>query len=290
MNSSKLISVLMPVYNTKEEFLRTAIESILNQTFSNFEFIIINDGSTNNAEDVILSYKDDRIIYLKQENQGIVAALNNGWDRAKGEYIARMDSDDISFPDRFEKQIEYLEKHSQYSLVGGYAEVIDSKNVIKKPKDVMVMDLLADCAFIHPTIMFRKADFDKYNLRYTDEALYAEDYLLYAKAVQYLKMTNMEEPLIKYRIYPENSTSSNRDTRVKNSFIVQDKILDYISNDEKVRKNILNIAYKHKMKTNNLMEKIFSLKNLYKYWTKYKLVTICGIELCFMSKKYKKFN
>ena len=110
MNSSKLISVLMPVYNTKEEFLRTAIESILNQTFSNFEFIIINDGSTNNAEDVILSYKDDRIIYLKQENQGIVAALNNGWDRAKGEYIARMDSDDISFPDRFEKQIEYLEK------------------------------------------------------------------------------------------------------------------------------------------------------------------------------------
>ena len=136
MNSSKLISVLMPVYNTKEEFLRTAIESILNQTFSNFEFIIINDGSTNNAEDVILSYKDDRIIYLKQENQGIVAALNNGWDRAKGEYIARMDSDDISFPERFEKQLKFLEENPEYSLVGSWAEVIPNKRIIKLPANL----------------------------------------------------------------------------------------------------------------------------------------------------------
>ena len=118
MNNSKKISVLMPVYNTKEEFLRTAIESILNQTYSNFEFIIINDGSTNNAEDVILSYKDERIVYLKQENKGIVSALNNGWDKASGEYIARMDSDDISLSERFEKQIEFLENNSEYSLVG----------------------------------------------------------------------------------------------------------------------------------------------------------------------------
>lgn len=77
MTQTHLISVLMPVYNTKEEYLRASIESILNQTFTDFEFIIVNDGSTNNAEEVILSYKDNRIKYVKQENQGIVGALNN---------------------------------------------------------------------------------------------------------------------------------------------------------------------------------------------------------------------
>ena len=111
----------MPVYNTKEEYLREAIESILNQTFTDFEFIIVNDGSTNNAEDVILSYKDERIVYIKQENQGVSIASNNGWNKAKGEYIARMDSDDVSFPDRLEKQIQFLEDNPEYSLVGGWA-------------------------------------------------------------------------------------------------------------------------------------------------------------------------
>lgn len=290
MNNSKKISVLMPVYNTKEEFLRTAIESILNQTYSNFEFIIINDGSTNNAEDVILSYKDERIVYLKQENKGIVSALNNGWDKASGEYIARMDSDDISLSERFEKQIEFLENNSEYSLVGSYAEIIDSNYIIKKPKDILVMDLLADCTFIHPTIMFRKNDFDKYNLRYTNDAPYAEDYLLYVKALRYLKLTNLEEALIKYRVYAENSSSRNRETRVKSSFIVQDLILDYISKDERIRNILLDIAYKQKNKTNNIWERLFSLKNLYKNWVKYKLITILGGEFYLKSKTYVKNN
>ena len=94
MPQAHSLSVLMPVYNTKEVYLRASIESILNQTFTDFELIIVNDGSTNNAEEVILSYKDDRIKYFKQENQGIVGALNNAWAKASGKYIARMDSDD----------------------------------------------------------------------------------------------------------------------------------------------------------------------------------------------------
>ena len=137
---SKKISVIMPVYNTKEEYLREAIESILNQTFSDFEFIIINDGSTNNVEDIILSYKDERIVYIKQENQGIVAALNNAWDKTCGEYIARMDSDDISMPDRFEKQIKFLEAKPEYSLVGGQVRVLGTDKIIKLPTKVEFMD------------------------------------------------------------------------------------------------------------------------------------------------------
>ena len=282
---SKKISVIMPVYNTKEEYLREAIESILNQTYSNFEFIIVNDGSTNNAEDVILSYKDKRIVYIKQENKGVSAASNNGWEKAQGEYIARVDSDDISYPDRFEKQIKFLEENPEYSLVGSWTEILGTKRIIKLPQDIKLMDLLADCPFIHSSIMFRKADFDKYNLRYPNNMNLAEDYMLYAKAIQYLKMTNLQEVLLKYRIYSENASSLRKIEMIKNGFVVQELILDYMSTDKKERISLLNLAYRKKFKTEGL-EKIFSIKNLYKNWTKYKLITILGLEFCFIVKKY----
>ena len=116
-----VISVIMPVYNTKEKFLREAVESILNQTFTDFEFIIINDGSDSITEDIILSYKDLRIKYLKNEqNLGIVQSLNKAVKTAKGKYIARMDADDISMPHRLEKQYEFMENHPQCGVCGTY--------------------------------------------------------------------------------------------------------------------------------------------------------------------------
>ena len=287
MTQTHLISVLMPVYNTKEEYLRASIESILNQTFTDFEFIIVNDGSTNNAEEVILSYKDNRIKYVKQENQGIVGALNNAWSKASGKYIARMDSDDIAYPERFAQQIKFLEENPEYSLVGSWAKIIPSKNIIKLPQDIKIMDLLADCMFIHPSIMFNKADFEKFNLQYETGFEYAEDYCLYANAVKHLKMTNLQEVLLDYRVYPENSSSKNRDIRIKSSFKVQDLILENLSNDKELQERILDIAYRKKNKVGRLQEKIFSIKNLYKNWTKYKLVTVLGIEILFRVGEYK---
>ncbi len=287
MTQTHLISVLMPVYNTKEEYLRTSIESILNQTFTDFEFIIVNDGSTNNAEEVILSYKDDRIKYFKQENQGIVGALNNAWSKASGKYIARMDSDDIAYPERFAKQIKFLEENPEYSLVGSWAKIIPSKNIIKLPQDIKIMDLLADCMFIHPSIMFNKADFEKFNLQYETGFEYAEDYCLYANAVKHLKMTNLQEVLLDYRVYPENSSSKNRNVRIRSSFKVQDLILENLSNDKNLQEKILDLAYLKKRKKNKFTESIFSIKNLYKNWTKYKLVTVFGIEILFKAGEYK---
>lgn len=278
----------MPVYNTKEEYLRASIESILNQTFTDFEFIIVNDGSTNNAEEVILSYKDNRIKYVKQENQGIVGALNNAWSKASGKYIARMDSDDIAYPERFAKQVNFLEENPEYSLVGSWAKIIPSKNIIKLPQDIKIMDLLADCMFIHPSIMFNKADFEKFNLQYETGFEYAEDYCLYANAVKHLKMTNLQEVLLDYRVYPENSSSKNRDIRIKSSFKVQDLILENLSNDKNLQEKILDLAYLKKRKKNKFTESIFSIKNLYKNWTKYKLVTVFGIEILFKAGEYKK--
>ena len=287
MTQTHLISVLMPVYNTKEEYLRASIESILNQTFTDFELIIVNDGSTNNAEEVILSYKDNRIKYVKQENQGIVGALNNAWSKASGKYIARMDSDDIAYPERFAKQIKFLEENPEYSLVGSWAKIIPSNNVIKLPQDIKVMDLLADCMFIHPSIMFNKADFEKFNLQYETGFEYAEDYCLYANAVKHLKMTNLQEALLDYRVYPENSSSKNRNVRIRSSFKVQDLILENLSNDKNLQEKILDLAYLKKRKKNKFTESIFSIKNLYKNWTKYKLVTVFGIEILFKAGEYK---
>lgn len=287
MTQTHLISVLMPVYNTKEEYLRTSIESILNQTFTDFEFIIVNDGSTNNAEEVILSYKDNRIKYVKQENQGIVGALNNAWSKASGKYIARMDSDDIAYPERFAKQVNFLEENPEYSLVGSWAKIIPSKNIIKLPQDIKIMDLLADCMFIHPSIMFNKADFEKFNLQYETGFEYAEDYCLYANAVKHLKMTNLQEVLLDYRVYPENSSSKNRNVRIRSSFKVQDLILENLSNDKNLQEKILDLAYLKKRKKNKFTESIFSIKNLYKNWTKYKLVTVFGIEILFKTGEYK---
>ena len=278
----------MPVYNTKEEYLRASIESILNQTFTDFEFIIVNDGSTNNAEEVILSYKDNRIKYVKQENQGIVGALNNAWSKASGKYIARMDSDDIAYPERFAKQVNFLEENPEYSLVGSWAKIIPSKNIIKLPQDIKIMDLLADCMFIHPSIMFNKADFEKFKLQYETGFEYAEDYCLYANAVKHLKMTNLQEVLLDYRVYPENSSSKNRDVRIRSSFKVQDLILENLSNDKNLQEKILDLAYLKKRKKNKFTESIFSIKNLYKNWTKYKLVTVFGIEILFKAGEYKK--
>ena len=287
MTQTHLISVLMPVYNTKEEYLRASIESILNQTFKNFEFIIVNDGSTNNVEEVILSYKDDRIKYFKQENQGIVGALNNAWSKASGKYIARMDSDDIAYPERFAKQIKFLEENPEYSLIGSWAKIIPSKNIIKLPQDIKIMDLLADCMFIHPSIMFNKADFEKFNIRYESGFDYVEDYCFYARAIKCLKMTNLQEVLLDYRVYPENSSSKNRNVRIKSSFKVQDIILETLSNDKNLQEKILNLAYLKKRKKNKFTESIFSIKNLYKNWTKYKLVTVFGVEILFKAGEYK---
>ncbi len=120
---SPIISVVMSVYNG-DKYLREEIESILNQTFKDFEFIIVNDGSTDKSLEIIKSYNDPRIVIIDQENTGLAKALNNGINIAKGRYIARMDQDDISNPERFEKQIEFLENLSEYVAIGSWSNHI----------------------------------------------------------------------------------------------------------------------------------------------------------------------
>lgn len=206
------VSVIMPVYNTKEEYLREAIESILNQTFTDFELVIINDDSTNNAEEVILSYKDDRIKYFKlEQNLGPGPARNQGIKMAKGKYIAIADSDDISDKIRFEKQINILENDKNIDVVG--------TNCTKFPKYDPSCYALEDnqiknsLIFEHNAVcgasaMMRKEILDKNKIRYDGEFLHAEDYAFWLSLVDIANFKNIEEVLYFYRWHKKNDSKS----------------------------------------------------------------------------------
>lgn len=207
------ISVIMPVYNTAEGFLREAIESILSQTFADFEFIIINDGSTTNAKDIIHSYKDKRINYIEnQKNVGLIKTLNKGLSLAKGEFIARMDSDDISLPKRFEKQVEFFDKNPAISVLGTWFKYIPSGRIIKPLTDSKAIKecfLVNSNAIGHPTVMFRKSMVNEFSIRYNEDALYVEDYELWLSLIDKVNFANIDEILLEYRIHKDSICQTN---------------------------------------------------------------------------------
>lgn len=207
------ISALMPVYNTEEEYLRESIESILNQTFTDFEFIVINDGSTNNSEDVILSYKDNRIKYVKNEhNLGLIKTLNKGLELAQGEYIARMDADDISLPERFEKQIKFLEENTHIGVLGTWYEWFPKQRVMEsfaENENIKECLLTMHNEIGHPTVMLRKSVVDEFNIRYDENALYVEDYALWLSLVDKVGFANIPEVLLKYRRHSNSICKNN---------------------------------------------------------------------------------
>lgn len=270
------ISVIMSVYNTNDKWLRDSIESILNQTFSDFEFIIINDGSSNKAEEVILSYKDKRIKYIKQENQGLAKSLNNGLKIAQGEYIARMDADDISLPERFEKQIAFLEKHPDISLVGSSYEMFPDEKLVLHPETVRYIDLIKGCYIAHPTVMFRREDFEKHNLKYNETFKAAQDYDLWSRAIRYIKMANLQEVLLKYRWHNESITQTKAEIQQKNAQKVKQNMLDFLTDDVIMQNKILDLVFNVSTPIKySFWEHILSVKNS----KKCKIITILGIHI-----------
>lgn len=215
------ISVLMPVYNTKEEYLREAIESILNQTYTDFEFIIINDGSTNNAEEVTLSYKDARIKYYKNnKNKGLIFTLNYGFTLTNGEYIARMDADDVSTSERFEKQIEFMEENPDIDILGAWMEDIPSTYVTEYPLDnekIVKYLLFIYCAISHPTVFMKSELIDKFDITYKEADAHAEDYGLWLSLINKVKFANLSDILLKRRIHDEQVSHVYTDIQTQNA-------------------------------------------------------------------------
>ena len=155
------ISVLMPVYNTNKKYLKQSIESILKQTFKDFEFIIIDDGSDIKTKKFLKSFKDDRIVLIENEkNLGLIKTLNKGIKLAKGEFIARMDADDISTPDRFEKQLLYMTKNPEIGVLGSAFQIFQKREekIVMPTTDEDAKKMLQTgvSPFAHPSVMIRK--------------------------------------------------------------------------------------------------------------------------------------
>lgn len=197
------ISVVMSVYNG-EQHLRESIESILNQTFTNFGFIIVNDGSTDASLEIIKGYDDAKIrIINNEENIGLTKSLNKAIKEARGEYIARQDADDISLPNRLELQHEFLEKHPEVALLGTGIYVIDEKGD-KIEKRIMhpnpKKSLLKGNRFIHGSVMFRKSVIDELGA-YNETLKYSQDYELWLRLSKKYNVRNLTAPLYKLRMH-----------------------------------------------------------------------------------------
>lgn len=202
-----LVSVVMSVYNA-ERYVGEAIESILGQSFRDFEFIIINDSSTDRSGEILHSFQDERIISVKNaENIGLTKSLNKGLQMAKGEYIARMDADDISLPERLEKQVCFLEAHPEVGLVGSAVIYIDPDGKELgvqrvRPEDFHQALLDIDFCWEHSATMFRAVCVETVG-PYREEFKYAQDYDLWLRIAEKFDLDVLREPLIKSRLHPD---------------------------------------------------------------------------------------
>ena len=194
----------MPVYNGSK-YLDDAIKSILNQTFQNLEFVIIDDGSTDDSLNIIKSYNDNRIRLIEnKENQGQSKTLNKGINLARGTYIARVDQDDISRSDRLEKQLEFMEKNSDIDVCGSWVELMgkqsDVLNLETRSEEIKI-SLLTNQNLAHPAVVIRKSTLIKHNLNYDPKFIIANDYDLWVRMFEYCSFANIPEPLVKHRVH-----------------------------------------------------------------------------------------
>lgn len=226
------VSVVMPVYNGAR-FLQESIESILNQTFKDFEFLIINDGSTDQSEEIIRKNAqiDDRInLITNPENLGITEATNVGIAHARGEYIALMDQDDISMPERLEKQVVFLDTHPEICAVGGNTAVLAEDGRIHNRRPVLTSPVLVRWELLfrnqlrNPTVMMRGEIFSKHGMRYENFAP-LQDYRFWLKLNMQYWLANMQENLVTYRLHKDNASISQSDKSSDNLQITRNEFI-----------------------------------------------------------------
>lgn len=228
------VTVLLPVYNA-EIYLRESIQCILDQTYSDFELLIINDGSTDNSQDIIRDYKDPRIRVVKNEkNLGLIASLNKGLTLAKGKYIARQDADDISLPNRLEKELTMLEADPELLLISSNAYIINENTEIIGKSSLPFHDVelrfrfLFKCGIFHTSVIFRKETLDKFHLKYNTAYVHVEDYKLWSDISRHGKICVLPDKLVKYRVHPGSISSRFKSLQEKNAALVVQENLDHL--------------------------------------------------------------
>ncbi|MDU1904263.1 MAG: glycosyltransferase family 2 protein [Dysgonomonas sp.] len=226
------VSVILPVYNA-ERYLYDAISSVIGQTFTDWELVIINDGSTDDSHQIISKFTDNRIHYYQNKNNlGLIKTLNKAISLSCGEYIARMDADDICLSTRFERQVEFLDEHPDYAMCGSWVNVID-ENSAEKGKilnftnnEYLQIHLLFSVPFVHPTVMIR-TEVLKDNL-YDETFKHIEDYELWCRIVGKYKVANVPYYLLNYRWHSTNISVLNSQTQKKLKNTINERELSKI--------------------------------------------------------------
>ena len=225
------ISVVMPTYNTEIPMLKEAVESIMNQTFRDFEFIIIDDCSTNDFPEYLKSLQDDRIrIIWNPVHIGITKTLNVGLEAARGKYIARMDADDISLPERLEKQYAYMESHPDVILSGTDFQMFGDQQRVSHVNindlDVYRIKLIfGNPGPSHPTIIMNHSIMDQFHLRYNENLTYCQDYGLFTSVIQHGRIANLNEILVMQRSHKKQISTAKRTIQIQCDKVIQKQLL-----------------------------------------------------------------
>jgi len=219
MMTAPEISVIMPVYNASQ-YLKEAVDSILSQTYSDFELIVVDDGSTDSTLGILSGIDDRRLKIVGQPHAGITSALNMGIRCARGRYIARMDADDISLPTRFEKQVAYLQNHPEVGMIGSEYLEIDSGGRVIGERHLPLCDREIRAAiikynpFCHSSVMIRRGVLDMAGL-YDERFCVAQDYELWFRVIRHTQVANIGEPLVMHRVHGNALAVTTRDEQLK---------------------------------------------------------------------------
>ena len=213
-----LLTVILPVYNA-ELYLKECLESLKAQTFRDFEVLIFDDASTDRSNGILMAFDDPRFhVERSRKNQGYAVYLNQGIEKARGRYIARMDADDICHPERLQKQFEFLESHPEVGICGTGYQVfgsVEEKEFQKPLQDAEIRwRLMLDNPFQHPTVMMRRSVLIDHALRYREDLMPTEDYELWSRLLEVTKGANLSEVLLRYRFHPGQESSARRERQL----------------------------------------------------------------------------
>lgn len=213
------ISILMPMHNA-QAFVGAAMESLLRQTFADWELLVIDDASTDRGPDLVRDYNDSRVRLLRnEENMGIAASLNRGWNQARGELIARMDADDISLPHRLERQVAFMEARPDLAVCGAWAQDINHAGRELAPRIVphgrrVELFYWRPSPIIHPLAMIRNSP----SWRYDPDVRTAQDFELWLRIGAAHQMDNLPEILLQYRVHPDSVSSRSGEAQLQSCF------------------------------------------------------------------------
>jgi glycosyltransferase involved in cell wall biosynthesis len=263
-----LVSVILPVYNA-ELYVEESIKSVLNQTFTNFELIIINDGSTDLSENKILSFNDNRINYIKNDlNLKLIATLNLGLQKARGKYIARIDADDIALPERFAKQVEFLEANPDYGLLGSFAKEFgfSSNNIQYPTTDTAIRyAVIYHNPFVHSSVMIRSSILVNYDLMFDVDQIHVEDYDLWIRILSVSKVANLPECLVLYRVHADQISKKHLNLQLINTSKIQSHYLETLGFDTFMCSTIISLLNQTHVDINSV---VLFLKKLDYYVSK----------------------